>query len=189
MLQVVLPNGTIANVNQVTHPDLYFALRGGGNNFGIVTRFDLEAYRYGLLWGGTIAVTLEDLEERRSALGLRDKLQWTIPSIVMHLTKTIQRAACILGFGTKSTDMINAFVQMASNEQTDASAHMYTFLSWLPVQKVYLSGATILYSRPEENPQVFRNFTSLKSIYKTNRLANMSDFTSEVEKQNPVGMR
>ena len=187
--QVVLANGTIINVSQKTYPDLYFALRGGGNNFGIVTRFDLEAYRYGLLWGGTNVFLLKDLEERRSALGLHDKLQWTFQSIMMHMAKTLQRVACLLGYGTQSTDLINTFVQLASDEQTDASAHMYTFLSWLPAQKAYLSGAAILYSKPEENPPVFHNFTSLKTLYTTNRLANMSDFVSEVEKQNPSGQR
>lgn len=35
-----------------SHPDLYFAFRGGGNNFGIVTRFDLETFQQGPLWGG-----------------------------------------------------------------------------------------------------------------------------------------
>ena len=44
---MVLANGQIANVNQQSNPDLYFALRGGGNNFGIVTRFDLETFSQG----------------------------------------------------------------------------------------------------------------------------------------------
>jgi hypothetical protein len=35
----VLANATIVNVSQTQHPDLYYALRGGGNNFGIVTSF------------------------------------------------------------------------------------------------------------------------------------------------------
>lgn len=35
-----------------TYPDLYFALRGGGNNFGIVTRFDLKTFQQGNLWAG-----------------------------------------------------------------------------------------------------------------------------------------
>lgn len=39
-------------VNQQSFPDLYFALRGGGNNFGIVTRFDLETFPQGNMWGG-----------------------------------------------------------------------------------------------------------------------------------------
>lgn len=189
MRQVVLANGTVANVNQGTHPDLYFALRGGGNNFGIVTRFDLEVYRYGSIWGGTSAFLLEDLEERRSALCLEDQFEWTFQSIMIHVAKTLQRVACRLGFGTQSTKVIDAFVGMASDEQTDASAHMYAFFTWLPVQKVYLAGATIIYSRPEVNPSVFHNFTSLKALYTTNRQANMSDFAAEVEKQNPPGLR
>ncbi|RYO79221.1 hypothetical protein DL762_008269 [Monosporascus cannonballus] len=41
--EVVLANGTIVNANQTTNADLWRALKGGGNNFGIVTRFDLEA--------------------------------------------------------------------------------------------------------------------------------------------------
>jgi len=47
-----LANGAIVNANNVTNPDLYFALRGGGNNFGIVTRFDLETFAHGQMWGG-----------------------------------------------------------------------------------------------------------------------------------------
>lgn len=49
----MLANGHIANVNEKSCPDLYFALRGGGNNYGIVTRFDLETFEQGDLWGGT----------------------------------------------------------------------------------------------------------------------------------------
>ncbi len=50
--EVVLADGKIKDINQKSNPDLYFALRGGGNNFGIVTRFDLDTYEQGLLWGG-----------------------------------------------------------------------------------------------------------------------------------------
>ncbi|ETN45741.1 uncharacterized protein HMPREF1541_09574 [Cyphellophora europaea CBS 101466] len=41
--EVVLANGTIVNANASTNPDLWRALKGGGMNFGIVTRFDIEA--------------------------------------------------------------------------------------------------------------------------------------------------
>ncbi|KLP17423.1 6-hydroxy-d-nicotine oxidase [Fusarium fujikuroi] len=33
--EVVLPNATIVTASQHLHPDLYYALRGGGNNYGI----------------------------------------------------------------------------------------------------------------------------------------------------------
>ncbi|KAF2877683.1 hypothetical protein BDV95DRAFT_645249 [Massariosphaeria phaeospora] len=41
--EVVLANGTIVQANGNKNSDLWKALKGGGLNFGIVTRFDLEA--------------------------------------------------------------------------------------------------------------------------------------------------
>ncbi|OGM43028.1 hypothetical protein ABOM_009303, partial [Aspergillus bombycis] len=41
--EVVLTNGTIVNANKDEHSDLWKALKGGGSNFGIVTRYDMEA--------------------------------------------------------------------------------------------------------------------------------------------------
>ncbi|KAI0454143.1 FAD-binding domain-containing protein [Xylaria acuta] len=41
--EVVLANGAIINANQSSNSDLWQALKGGSNNFGIVTRFDMEA--------------------------------------------------------------------------------------------------------------------------------------------------
>lgn len=39
--QVVLANSKVINANANENPDLFRALKGGGPNFGIVTRFDL----------------------------------------------------------------------------------------------------------------------------------------------------
>ncbi|PIG89960.1 hypothetical protein AARAC_010226 [Aspergillus arachidicola] len=41
--EVVLTNGTIVNANEDENSDLWRALKGGGSNFGIVTRYDMEA--------------------------------------------------------------------------------------------------------------------------------------------------
>ncbi|KAJ5834223.1 hypothetical protein N7447_000249 [Penicillium robsamsonii] len=41
---VVLGNGTQITVNKTSHTDLFWALKGGANNFGIVTRFELKTY-------------------------------------------------------------------------------------------------------------------------------------------------
>ena len=49
----MLADGSIQEVSYSTYPDLYFALRGGGNNFGIVTRFDLMTFPQGDLWAGS----------------------------------------------------------------------------------------------------------------------------------------
>ena len=51
--QVVTASGTIITASPTSHVDLYWALRGGGNNFGIVTKFNLETIPQGLMWGGS----------------------------------------------------------------------------------------------------------------------------------------
>ncbi|KAH6695179.1 hypothetical protein F5X68DRAFT_186679 [Plectosphaerella plurivora] len=50
--EVVLANGEIVNANQESNADLYKALKGGSNNFGVVTRFDLRAFPQEDFWGG-----------------------------------------------------------------------------------------------------------------------------------------
>jgi FAD/FMN-containing dehydrogenase len=54
--EVVLADGSIREVSYSSdYSDLYWALRGGGNNFGIVTRFDLMTFPQGDLWAGSQA--------------------------------------------------------------------------------------------------------------------------------------
>jgi FAD/FMN-containing dehydrogenase len=45
--QVVLADGSIVETNTDSHPDLFWALRGGGGQFGIVTRFDYKLHSIG----------------------------------------------------------------------------------------------------------------------------------------------
>ena len=52
--EIVLANGDIVNANAKEHSDLWVALRGGSNNFGVVTRFDLATFEQGEFWGGFI---------------------------------------------------------------------------------------------------------------------------------------
>jgi FAD/FMN-containing dehydrogenase len=52
--ELVTANGDILNVNYKSYPDLYWALRGGGNNFGIVTRFDYETFPQGDVFAGSL---------------------------------------------------------------------------------------------------------------------------------------
>lgn len=42
--EVVLASGDVINANASAHSDLWRALKGGSSNFGIVTRFDIEAF-------------------------------------------------------------------------------------------------------------------------------------------------
>ncbi|KAK0184491.1 FAD dependent oxidoreductase [Armillaria mellea] len=53
--ELVVPNGTVVNVTEGSDPELFFSLKGGGNNYGIVTRFTLKTYLQGDVWGGVAA--------------------------------------------------------------------------------------------------------------------------------------
>lgn len=57
---VVFANGSIATVTADNHPDLFVSMRGGGNAFGIVTAFTLQAYPQGDVWGGNIIFSSDE---------------------------------------------------------------------------------------------------------------------------------
>ena len=44
----------MTSANQESNADLFFALKGGSNNFGVITRFDMSAFPSGDFWGGNI---------------------------------------------------------------------------------------------------------------------------------------
>ncbi|KAL3489670.1 hypothetical protein BJX62DRAFT_238933 [Aspergillus germanicus] len=53
--EVVLANGKVVNANKHSHSDLFWALKGGNNNFGVVTHFHLRTFPYnGTVYGGNI---------------------------------------------------------------------------------------------------------------------------------------
>ncbi|KIJ13843.1 hypothetical protein PAXINDRAFT_13394 [Paxillus involutus ATCC 200175] len=52
--ELVMPNGTVIAVTESSSPDLFFGLKGGFNNFGIVTKFTLRTFPQSLVWGGTL---------------------------------------------------------------------------------------------------------------------------------------
>jgi hypothetical protein len=45
--QMVLADSSLVYVDEKNHPDLFWAIRGGGGNFGIVTRFDYRLHKVG----------------------------------------------------------------------------------------------------------------------------------------------
>ncbi|KAI4957054.1 hypothetical protein J4E86_005526 [Alternaria arbusti] len=50
--EVVLADGEVVNANATSNSDLFTALKGGSFNFGIVTRYDVQTFAAGDLWGG-----------------------------------------------------------------------------------------------------------------------------------------
>ncbi|KAH8979805.1 FAD-binding domain-containing protein [Lactarius akahatsu] len=64
---LVLPNGTITSVTS-NDTDLWFGLRGGLNNFGIVTNFVVKSYPQTKVWGGFMFYPPNQLAAVKDAL-------------------------------------------------------------------------------------------------------------------------
>ncbi|HEX5469909.1 MAG TPA: FAD-binding oxidoreductase [Gaiellaceae bacterium] len=78
--EVVLATGEIVRASEQEHTDLFWALRGGGGNFGVVTSFVFELHPIAEVVGGLIAHPLEAAGEllrfyREFTADARDELE------------------------------------------------------------------------------------------------------------------
>ncbi|RMZ06345.1 hypothetical protein D0864_02263 [Hortaea werneckii] len=65
--EVVLASGRIINATQDSHHDLWLALKGGSNNFGVVTAIEQEVFEQGNLWGGSVGFDESTFEQQFAA--------------------------------------------------------------------------------------------------------------------------
>ncbi len=56
--EVIQADGQMVQASSEENPDLYWALRGGGGNFGVVTGFEYQLHKVGPVLGGMIAYPL-----------------------------------------------------------------------------------------------------------------------------------
>ncbi len=53
-VELVTADGEVIRASADEHPDLFWAVRGGGGNFGIVTRFEYRIHPIGTVFGGAL---------------------------------------------------------------------------------------------------------------------------------------
>jgi FAD/FMN-containing dehydrogenase len=90
--EVVLADGTLVRASATEHPDLFWALRGGGGNFGVVTAFELRVHPLGPeVFTLNVAYPLEEAARvlggwRDAVAGAPDELTtaglvWSLPAV------------------------------------------------------------------------------------------------------------
>ena len=60
--EMILADGERVTASAESHPDLFWAIRGGGGNFGIVTEFTFRAHPVSTVFGGPTFWALEDAD-------------------------------------------------------------------------------------------------------------------------------
>lgn len=72
--EIVFANGTIGHINGDNYPDIFKALKGGGNNFGVITNYRLQAHPQGDIWGGNLVFLRTPEKDKKLLQAVRD---WT----------------------------------------------------------------------------------------------------------------
>ena len=78
--ELVLADGRRVTASAEEHPDLFWAIRGGGGNFGVVTEFTFRAATVSAIVGGPTFWALEQTDELLAAYR-----EW-LPSAPRHVT-------------------------------------------------------------------------------------------------------
>jgi hypothetical protein len=140
--RVVLNDGTLIEASATEHPDLFWALRGGGGNFGVVTSFTYRLHDVGPVLAGVIAHPIEDLPDmlrfyRAFVSTAPDELTahagtMTLPgagpAAIMAMvwsgdvSEGERRLAPLRGFGRPLADMVQVMPYVSAQQLLDAAA-------------------------------------------------------------------
>jgi UDP-N-acetylenolpyruvoylglucosamine reductase len=68
-MDVVLANGELIKVSPESNPDLFWAMRGGGGNFGVVTAMEFRLFPHPTFYGGGVYYPIDDAKAIFAAYG------------------------------------------------------------------------------------------------------------------------
>ncbi|KAJ7577570.1 hypothetical protein C8J56DRAFT_1007243 [Mycena floridula] len=132
-LDVVLPNGTFVQVTEASQPDLFFGLKGGLNNFGIVTTFILQAHPLSTIWGGVITYSSDQTDAVSQAIStfsltnVDTKAQMTATYVVTG-AEPIWQVTLFYAEGTQPPSIYQPFLDIPSISSDIVTSGSFTDL-------------------------------------------------------------
>ena len=124
---MVLADGSFVTVNAKQHTDLFWAIRGGGGNFGIVTAFKFQAHPVKTVFGGPTLWPIEHTEDIMAWYhdflnNAPDELNGFIATMIipgppfpehLHLKQFCGIVWCYTGDMTKAEDLFKPIMDKA----------------------------------------------------------------------------
>ncbi|KUJ06654.1 FAD-binding domain-containing protein [Mollisia scopiformis] len=185
--ELVLANGSISIIHRASNPDLYWALRGGGKNFGIVTRFDMFTHVDTEMWGGVNILLLDDMHDRLAILGIPRKFEWTTTALIGKTAEYINKLICKVGYCISVDDVASMLGEIALEAENDIFAHAWAVPIFFSSSQTYLISAEMNHGKGVEGAPGFGALHRAKKVYKTNRVARTADFAREITTLNTGG--
>ncbi|KAK2814695.1 hypothetical protein FQN49_008105 [Arthroderma sp. PD_2] len=104
--EVVVASGEIVNANATSNPDLFWALKGGNNNFGVVTYFSLATVETsGFIHGGRITYPESSLDALADVIydyhthqAVDDPLAHALPELTFNSTTNVTGANMLVAY-------------------------------------------------------------------------------------------
>lgn len=126
--RVVLASGEVVDANAEQNPDLWVALRGAGNNLGVVVRFDFRTFAQGPFWGGSIFYTVDGFHGQIEALV--EELSQPEPDPDTHLMISVGWAT---QFASLGGNLCQNQVYLMRDEEKPAVLEPFTSIPQLPM--------------------------------------------------------
>ncbi|MFT9009194.1 MAG: FAD-binding oxidoreductase [Bifidobacterium sp.] len=133
--EAVTYEGTVLRLSEDENPDLFWAVRGGGGNFAILTHLEFEAHPVSNVVFGTIMYALDRLEDARSLVRAWNESQADADrrlTSVLALMPAMQESPamamlqlCFVGTENEAKSSIDAFKAMGAVMNSDIGYRPY----------------------------------------------------------------